>query len=73
MHLGKISGVHVCLSIRRSNKTRDAAARLNNFDFCDDRDVEMSGLPEAETSQKISLTLSSLSVAKASNTHMSPH
>lgn len=41
-----------------SNNTKCAAAPLDDFDFCEDRDVEISGLPEAETSQKISLTLS---------------
>lgn len=62
----------MCLSVKGTDIKRDVAAFLNYFDSCDDTDLEISRLHEAETSQKISLILSSLSIAKASITHMSP-
>lgn len=60
----------MCLSIRGTDIKRDAATFLNYFDSCHG-DMEISGLQEAETSPTISHTLSSLSIAKASITHMS--
>lgn len=62
----------MCLSVRGTDIKRDVAAFLSYSDSCDDMDMEISGLHKAGTSLKILLILSSLSIAKASITHMSP-
>lgn len=62
----------MCLSVRGTDIKWDDATFLNYFNSWDDRNVKISGLQGAETSQKISLILAYLSIAKASITPMSP-
>lgn len=59
----KKSSVHICVSVRGPNKTKDAAAPLNDFDFCDG-DFRAS---RSRGQSKDPLALSSLSFAKASS------
>lgn len=64
--------VYMCVFVREPDKNRDAAALLNYVDSCDERDMEIPGLQDAEPTEKVSRTLSSLSIAKAGIRHMSP-